>query len=432
LTLLALLPADSARSAEAEARAQPPYGVKSVRIKDTEGKLLPPPCRAEPNEYIYLEVINHSKWLERENLKEDEPLVLYLDGQAVPTLQPVLFSEWEEVVTNNAASPNPEKRTNQLASFGVRLEQNKSNTTAWKRLVRSPGFKFERPMGVSLGAGDGLKMPSWVYPMPNVEESPFFLVMLSKNWMWTGLGWLLAVFAVFAALVRRTAILRDPNLPLRPDGSMPFSLARAQMAFWFFLVIGSYSFLWLLTSATDTLNSSTIALIGISAATAVSSAFIDAGRRRDPYDYVLSESELQGDRKELLNRLTVARGETEEAIAKLQEAPHGHEETDKSVLEHNEKERTRLQNKQRLLEHQIAFFESSPLKRALVDLLADNGITSFHRFQMCVWTLVLGVIFVIEVYRNMEMPEFSATLLGLMGVSAGTFIGFKLPDPAKA
>jgi len=47
---------------------------------------------------------------------------------------------------------------------------------------------------------------------------------------------------------------------------------------------------------------------------------------------------------------------------------------------------------------------------------------------MFVWTLVLGVIFVGSVYKNLEMPEFSATLLGLMGISSGTYLGFKVPE----
>jgi hypothetical protein len=47
---------------------------------------------------------------------------------------------------------------------------------------------------------------------------------------------------------------------------------------------------------------------------------------------------------------------------------------------------------------------------------------------MFVWTLVLGVIFCVSVYNSLEMPEFSATLLGLMGISSGTYLGFKVPE----
>lgn len=64
----------------------------------------------------------------------------------------------------------------------------------------------------------------------------------------------------------------------------------------------------------------------------------------------------------------------------------------------------------------------------LNDVMSDPTGVSLHRFQMFVWTLVLGVIFIGSVYKNLEMPEFSATLLGLMGVSSGTYLGFKVPE----
>ena len=68
------------------------------------------------------------------------------------------------------------------------------------------------------------------------------------------------------------------------------------------------------------------------------------------------------------------------------------------------------------------------LGRLLTDLLSDGSGYSFHRFQIFAWTIVLGIIFVSSVYNNLTMPEFSTTLLGLMGLSAGTYIGFKFPE----
>jgi hypothetical protein len=64
--------------------------------------------------------------------------------------------------------------------------------------------------------------------------------------------------------------------------------------------------------------------------------------------------------------------------------------------------------------------------------MSDQTGISLHRFQMFVWTLVLGVIFIASVYRSLEMPEFSAGLLGLMGISSGTYLGFKVPENAAA
>jgi hypothetical protein len=65
------------------------------------------------------------------------------------------------------------------------------------------------------------------------------------------------------------------------------------------------------------------------------------------------------------------------------------------------------------------------------DLLRDGSGMSFHRFQIVVWTVILGTVFVRAVYQDLAMPDFNASLLGLMGLSAGTYIGFKIPEKSK-
>jgi len=62
------------------------------------------------------------------------------------------------------------------------------------------------------------------------------------------------------------------------------------------------------------------------------------------------------------------------------------------------------------------------------DLVSDErGVVALDRLQIVVWTLVLGGIFLTSVIWDLTMPEFNATLLALMGISSGTYIGFKLP-----
>lgn len=64
----------------------------------------------------------------------------------------------------------------------------------------------------------------------------------------------------------------------------------------------------------------------------------------------------------------------------------------------------------------------------LHDILSDGNGVSIHRFQMFAWTVILGGIFCASVYADLAMPEFNATLLGLMGISSGTYLGFKFPE----
>ena len=50
---------------------------------------------------------------------------------------------------------------------------------------------------------------------------------------------------------------------------------------------------------------------------------------------------------------------------------------------------------------------------------------ALHRIQMLLWTLTLVGVFVVEVVRRMVFTEFDGTLLGLMGISNGTYLALK-------
>lgn len=67
----------------------------------------------------------------------------------------------------------------------------------------------------------------------------------------------------------------------------------------------------------------------------------------------------------------------------------------------------------------------------LADILSDRYGVNFHRFQMASWTLVLAIVFIQQVYRDLAMPDFDATLLGLMGISAGTYLGLKTTSESR-
>lgn len=50
---------------------------------------------------------------------------------------------------------------------------------------------------------------------------------------------------------------------------------------------------------------------------------------------------------------------------------------------------------------------------------------------MLVWTLILGFVFVAGVVSDRKVPEFDTATLALLGISAGTYLGFKLPGVTK-
>jgi hypothetical protein len=225
-------------------------------------------------------------------------------------------------------------------------------------------------------------------------------------------------------LVRSTNIIREPGPPPITGKKRPYNLGRAQMAFWFFLVYASYMTIWLITSALDTITTSLLALMGISAGTALGEALIDNGKDTAKTNQVQD--------------LTAQKFAVEQAVTDVQTQVDALNASGAATVtdQANRDAMTRqlVEGRTRLgqIDQQLGALaaDASPNVSAgfLRDILSDGSGYSFHRFQIFAWTIVLGIIFVSSVYNNLTMPEFSPTLLGLMGLSAGTYIGFKFPE----
>ena len=260
-------------------------------------------------------------------------------------------------------------------------------------------------------------------------DQQFYLTVIPKFRTAFGLIVILGALIAFLALARYTNIIRDPAAARRPDGQRPYSLARGQMAFWFFLVIASFFFLWIVTGDMDTLNPSVLGLIGISAGTALGSAFIDA---RKPISAGSSGNQPIVDvtrpHLEVLEELKKLRADTQKELEALQKARTLISSSDKNALDENGRQQDEVRERLGNYRWQSAYFAWPTWKGVLFDLVAENNVISFHRFQILVWTLILGIMFIANVYNELAMPQFSATLLGLLGISAGTYVGFKLPE----
>ena len=164
--------------------------------------------------------------------------------------------------------------------------------------------------------------------------------------------------------------------------------------------------------------------MGISAGTALGEALIDSGK----------DSASQGQ----LNDLTAEKGALEQSISEAQTqvsilqakstmTPEDISNRD-SLAKRVDGHRARLAQVNKHIETLSLAPGSGISGGFLRDILSDGHGYSVHRFQIFVWTIVLGIIFLSSVYNGLTMPEFSATLLGLMGISSGTYIGFKFPE----
>jgi hypothetical protein len=320
--------------------------------------------------------------------KTNDPskLVLYLDGTVMKGLAPKI----------DKASAN--QLFFKLERLSGNDESKADNSKAWDAL-------FSRPKHIGKGGEARVTVgPETGLPFDSSKTATLYAI---KPW-----GFLVYLVGFILLLVGIYYLAQTSNL-LRDSGPEPaggkgktYSLARTQMAFWFFVILAAYGFLFLVTGAVDTITSSVLGLMGISAGTGLAARAVDNSKRaqaQTELDKLMAEqARLEGQRQTAAS----APGATAfppESLQRLNDLPN-------------------------LIAAQQAIVNPIPTGGFIQDILSDADGISFHRLQIAVWTVVLGIIFGFSVYSVLSMPNFSDTLLGLMGISGGTYIGFKIPE----
>jgi hypothetical protein len=350
----------------------------------------------ELDDIIEIKVENLEKWAET---NDPSKLVPYIDGRAIK-------------------GNYPEELHIERGRVIYHLELIPENKKVWIDLLGAPSA-MRRPVAVSVGLENGSAFDSI-----HGESNPLPLTVIAPVYGILALVVIFVTLLLLLWLVRKTNIIREPGPPPGPGKHRPYNLGRAQMAFWFFLVYASYMTIWLITDALDTITASLLALMGISAGTALGEAMIDSGKDTAKTNQF---QDLTAERLALEQSVIQAQSDLDSLNAAT--TVSAADQTTRDGLNRQLVDgRTRIgqiDQQLRTLSSQTSATVSSGFLR---DILADSSGYSFHRFQIFAWTIVLGIIFVSSVYNNLYMPEFSPTLLGLMGLSAGTYIGFKFPE----
>lgn len=347
---------------------------------------------------IQIEVDHLADWM---NTATNDPrkLVPYINGRAIRGNYP------EEIHSSR----------NHLQ---FHLEITPDNKDVWTDLLGEPAAA-RRPVAFSIGPEDKGPFDS-VFDQTN----KILLTVISPVYGVIALLVVLFTLIFFVWLAKTTNIIREPG-PAPGAGKLrPYNLGRTQMAFWFFLIYVSYLVIWLITNALDTITASLLGLMGISAGTALSEALIDSGkdtaRATQLQDLTAEKQTLEQSISGLQAQIDNLNAMTSPAASDL----INRDSLNKQVQDN----RTRLAQVNDQI-HALTRPASASLSSGFLrDILSDSSGYSFHRFQIFAWTIVLGIIFVSAVYNNLNMPEFSPTLLGLMGLSSGTYIGFKFPE----
>lgn len=364
--------------------------------------------------------------------RSPEPTVTGIQGHLelddLVTVELENFTEWAETndatklvpfINGRALKGNyPEEIHAEHNRIHFHLEITPESKEVWTDLLGAPEGAT-RPVTFTVGLEN--KSP---FDSVHGQSRPVPLTVISPVYGLVALVVAVLTLASFLWLSRKTSIIREPG-PSPGGGKLkPYNLGRTQMAFWFFLIYVSYLVIWLITDALDTITPSLLGLMGISAGTALSEALIDSGKdtaqSNQLQDMSAEKPSLEASIAQLSEQLT-------DVSAKSNPSPEDLADRD-SLNKQLQDARTRLGQVNQQIATLTPAATANVSRGFLQDILADANGYSFHRFQIFAWTIVLGIIFMSSVYNNLTMPEFSATLLGLMGLSSGTYIGFKFPE----
>jgi hypothetical protein len=192
---------------------------------------------------------------------------------------------------------------------------------------------------------------------------------------WANLGWLLIIsfFIFFLLLILKYKTLIKDQVSQLTGSDKPntyFSFSKSQFAFWTFIIIASFIYIWAFTGDFNSINNTALILLGITSATITTSNLIET-----------SQENRAASSGNFRNRLISFR------IKGPDEKSH--------------------------------FFE---------DILSDADGISMHRLQSFVFNILFGIAFFKSVILNYTMPEFSEVLLILLGLSNGTYAFLKTTE----
>ncbi len=176
----------------------------------------------EPSDLVYLDdwvivSVCHLDTLQAEAEKAQKPISLYIEGLD--------------------AGIEPSGISLQEGRLTFVLQRNDKNKPIWKNLLYGPFQDPVTTIRLSAGVQDDKPLPiaSGAKGVARLEK----LYIDTFTWIWAVL--LLAVFILIVVVGAKSDLLRDG--PTIGGTKQSFSLARTQMAWWFFFILAGYVFI---------------------------------------------------------------------------------------------------------------------------------------------------------------------------------------------
>ena len=348
-----------------------------VSLSDAKPEARPPCVDSIPVIRFSSEIslaVEHAPEVDFDDAAEPDParLVLFLEGKAIPGSRARVGKSYL----------NDDGTTTTILTFRVTRDLSTATARAnWKEVIVAA--RHRPTLAISTGVENGA-------PARTRAEVEFEVLDEIRLFWWLLGAAVLAAIFLWTAI--RTGLLRD--LEPAPAGdpvlekprNRAYSLARVQMAVWTLLIALAFLYVWCLTrDYSGVLNTTALVLMGISTGTLATAAGVDSQKLKT-------------------NEQTLEDEEAKLAAAGGQPA---------------------VPPKVQALKNQTQACKSEGFFR---DILTSADGPSLHRLQFILWTVVLMVVFATGVWETLTMPEFDETLLGLMGISSGAYVGLKLPE----
>jgi hypothetical protein len=300
-------------------------------------------------------------------------LKLYLDGVAMEGLLPVILPP-EAAIGLKTTDPKPAL----VLEFVLDRDSNNAlNRQSWDSLLSQLDFG---PQRLQAGVGVNGRVPH-LTPAQDLE----FQV---RDGYWIGcvivVGVVLLVLGLLAVIC--SGMVRE-NGP-----GTPYSLGKTQMAFWGLMVAISFLAVWLIGHRMERIPPQVLILMGISGVTGLGSVLINT-KPKQPAQPTKPPQDAQ----------PLQAGQPAKVAQDAQPAEPGRFEW---------------------------FFQT--ISYWFTDIISDGTGVSFQRLQVVIWTIILGFVFGWTVANTFSMPEFENTLLVLMGISNGLYLGFKGSETPKS
>ncbi len=308
-------------------------------------------------------------------------------------------------------------------SLLFKLKYDSSANSPWVLFYAYPFYyKFEHNVAITAGTNN----IEFKYSSTAITNTKLFTSVWWQVWIVLPVFILFIILLIYYAkgLVRDTYMFSGTGVYIsykKGDRSnaaagilhytdLPYSLARSQFFFWLIIIFFSMVYIWAFKDALAEPTGTILLLLGLSGGTFYISNLIDKSGNSTALAPVAPAAvpgapPISSDPAAVISSTTQTATPVLSPITGAPIAPQTITQLTNYLKTRNPAE--------------------SSYYTFISDILNDGKGISLHRLQLVLFTAFLGIDFIWQVMYGLSLPQFSQTLMTLMGISSVTYAGMK-------